>query len=996
MTEPASRVLWWELTTLLPLWRILLDFPPKDENCPDIVVAKHYAERILDCDAYDDPVRFANMKRCASRVHAKRPCRYNPHSSECNLIAAVFSRCNNLSILPALRTLTISQQELCILRFIGPPSISALHLPDLNDKWLANNLPAFLQHVPAIRHLSVSSGTLHEIPTLADSMRFMRQVQRFSTGGCLTTPEPLLDVLSTLPSLHHLHGIRIPYLRGDYQFPFRFLTYLHCSGDIQDVSTFITSLRSSNIGSARIDLISDTIQRYTEFIHSFSNSPLASAVRSVVLDIRPAATPASLGFENSDLRQLSLPELIESLSHLPKLDSLYFRDRCINSNILCSDAHFLTLAQAFRHLRVLKLGGCICGPLTATRLTSFHRKRAFGTYPDPSVLIHFAHHCPRLVELHLSGLAVGSATWEIAPRPPKPPHPLEILYLSSQVHSVPRVETEDRIEKMAEFLDTLFPRFDPDRSALCLLEDEKIYRHPVMPWWTVFSEKLRDTSGLEAQAQSAFSLDPSRSATILGSLGDQREAKVLECCRVTVCDVGKYGPRILQDRLYENEQTFARLLHCASRVREKALILGYLMPSSECQLINVIFAKNKNRTFLPGLKTLVISSQEFDVTSGLIPSSIATIQFKLARNEKGEGYGPTISLLKSLPSLYRMSLDINLDSAWRSNPPSCVVRPSTAIDNEEFQARKAAVLQLLQDVSAFNSLYYLNIYLGPEYQYHDDLYNFRALRELRCVVDHPQVASQFISHLGSSSAIKSIHLIIVTCRVAEKGLEAMRKISSSTVVRSVRDFCIDIEQTSPYYEHTLEPVPLPDLLCPLLSGMPLLEKFAFGVAPRNMLFTCEEADYATIARASHRLRVVDLMAHSPFTRTPYATPPRSRPAERPEATALVNPVVLHHFAEACPDLVELHLLGVNLRSDAWKALPPAGWKAHLALKVLHLPAQAFFDPGEDEAALTDERRCCSTHDLALFLHALFPNLDPSRAPSQIPRDAASVRSDRSW
>ncbi|RPD52650.1 hypothetical protein L227DRAFT_617651 [Lentinus tigrinus ALCF2SS1-6] len=471
-SQVALPFVWRDLDSLLPLWGVLLPdgLPPSFDPYTDPGQRTEFVKQILQKKTYDDPARWQRFLTYASFVRELSYFGVNPSGSDGNLIHALILRNGRSSFLPRLQCLYwhYFNHARDLLPMLCTSSLTELHLiihgdtPESHRTWSslldATSPPEALlpYSAPSLRTLefdcSVDVPEVVVTALMATVPRFQNLRSFFITPCDIGPPMQVaprdLPTLLAAPALEELDCI-VGGLDDHPGIPATFtashLRKLCLTGYFEELSPVICSTWQA----PQLQELSICADRWSTAIPVDISNILADLSSS---SIAPTLRALSVAAENwSDLDNPLEADLVDMISpclSLTSLESLYVHyDASADIKISCLDESMLRLARSLGNLKSLSVH-------------TTGRALEPGEQPSLTTLLHFAEHCPHLVELMLKiPLDVVGALPSVLTRPGAN-HPLRELLLAP--HWAPPFG--DRPAQVARFLDGVFPKLDVRQS----------------------------------------------------------------------------------------------------------------------------------------------------------------------------------------------------------------------------------------------------------------------------------------------------------------------------------------------------------------------------------------------------------------------------------------------------------------------------------------------------------------------------------------------------
>ncbi|KAI0651355.1 hypothetical protein C8Q79DRAFT_899137 [Trametes meyenii] len=454
-TEPASRVLWRHIDSLHPLWALLagLNFPVSASRLSDfweLVDGETFVKSVVKNESgrWEHFLYRASHVRYVGTASCRKP--------ELALIQAVVKYNGGATFLPALQKLVWRHgfaSDLTLLS-LAPKTLQDLELssipfampmwhPDgrLKDETLRiEELFAGLPDAaPSLRRLVVSGRQLPG-PIVAPHLLRLTQMRELLLFNDIFTlgPSDMHALLEHMPVLQVLSA-RVEDLAGCHVTCARSasLRELRLRGFTQDLEAlFIAGLDAPALVSLRLSIQDEVYSPHIRrCLQALSDTSLSTSLRALKVETLYTSDP-----EDADMTIAGpLATIVEPLERLRLLENVELM--VLNAAFLINEADILLIAQAWKHLRRLVLS---YNPAT-TQL------------PPLASLRHFATHCPELLYLALTKMAVP--TQDDTPQPTHAvrstgaQHPLETLDLKMTFASQVKYDTVG----IARFLDGLFP-----------------------------------------------------------------------------------------------------------------------------------------------------------------------------------------------------------------------------------------------------------------------------------------------------------------------------------------------------------------------------------------------------------------------------------------------------------------------------------------------------------------------------------------------------------
>lgn len=196
--------------------------------------------------------------------------------------------------------------------------------------------------------------------------------------------------------------------------------------------------------SASISVFDDTTRSdLPKCTALFARAVQYSALRKLLLHFNRVFSFSASAHDADSPAAVSLASLLRPLLSASNMEEFILR---FDASKLCSnDEIFVDIAQAWTHLRILRL--------------DFRTWHADGPIPTPLVLVHLAHHGPRLQEIVLPYLAHDASMDQLPYDGAIRPHPLRRLFVADDRERGTLTSTGGT-ERLAHVLAELFPHLD--------------------------------------------------------------------------------------------------------------------------------------------------------------------------------------------------------------------------------------------------------------------------------------------------------------------------------------------------------------------------------------------------------------------------------------------------------------------------------------------------------------------------------------------------------
>ncbi|KAI0632838.1 hypothetical protein C8Q77DRAFT_1058364 [Trametes polyzona] len=498
-TEPASRVLWRELDSLVPLLQLLASrrLPPPARGLWDILIKGVDLDAFVQDICTNDRNLWERFLRRAAHIHHIES--YHCRERMNTLIRSIVKHNGGSTPLPSLRTLVWYNRIPgdTTLNLLASPSLHALqldfpppgpitiiiredntmetvqgptHRVDMRPEALLSGLPAA---APSLTHLIIMEGNLNSSVVAPHLSRFYNLCSLYLPEGTPLKPDDLQSILTNLPNLSSIRG-----LLRDFAYP-RCRAYstsirnLDLGGAAHDITgLFTTFLEAPNLTTLVLQIVGAYSHVHDSAISALSSAEFKMCIRE--LSVSTSLSPVASNTDHPDSTPLLSTKLVAPLSAFGDVAVVTLSLWGIIDQIY--DADICALARAWPRLRKLTL--------------SYHTRPHTDPLPSGSPqldiarqpaslasLRHFAAHSRELRRLVIKasrGLPlifvagdrnVGGGNGGEGCRASQAGHPLESLEVSFK-DSFDALERPLDTAAIARFFDDLFPNLALDGEAM--------------------------------------------------------------------------------------------------------------------------------------------------------------------------------------------------------------------------------------------------------------------------------------------------------------------------------------------------------------------------------------------------------------------------------------------------------------------------------------------------------------------------------------------------
>ncbi|RDX44945.1 hypothetical protein OH76DRAFT_1408559 [Lentinus brumalis] len=445
-SEPALRVLWRELASVLPIWHLLsppdLPYPRKREQM------EGYCAAVLDAETYRDAVRRERFRSYTSYVYGLS--QSGPVGRDIPLLFSVLRReFHEDTLFPFLRQLRWTPLDGDGSQFavLFSPNLATV---ELDFSWFSEEADHGGAELEALRSAAAQSPGLKTLTirgaawwtpgamTVLSSFRCLRKVELF----CDVEPSvlPQLVQITTLRSVSLRVGspsVSTSQLPGPYDAPH--LEELVLIGTPPDLLQLLLPMRAAALGW--LDITLTGYQEHEDIDHiacvkAAANAVSPGSLRSIVLNFKHY-----FAWRPRDLMSVLRPLLLQ----LPGV-TLFRLNMPDNVDTPLTEDDLARFAGAWGDLEAFALAGMWDAATPA---------------PSANVLHHFWKSCPRLRHLSLPYLELDA---DIAPHEDPPSsepssHGLRSLIIDLSLQP-PVPLSSDRTRAWALYLLRLFPHLE--------------------------------------------------------------------------------------------------------------------------------------------------------------------------------------------------------------------------------------------------------------------------------------------------------------------------------------------------------------------------------------------------------------------------------------------------------------------------------------------------------------------------------------------------------
>ncbi|RPD65088.1 hypothetical protein L227DRAFT_607679 [Lentinus tigrinus ALCF2SS1-6] len=452
-TEPAVRLLWGQIDSLLPLWHLLApDNVALPKECTE-----EYINLLAEAKLYDEPGpwdRFLWYSKFVRRLfYDSSMC----GDGQAHLFKTLLEHNGGQPLLSALRTIEwkrVSSRDYSFTDAFFPGlvdvTLSFARQRSSAQLWRDIDLKPLLVRLrdasPALETFQLRIPTQAESWIVEELVQFPRLRRLY---GSFTLDFPSLTTLVSKLALVSLHitlsndsNIAPVGAPGSASLPLlqmENLRELRIQSQSQSVTQLFTALHAPQLRSLTVCVIDDpnSTVDYPALMDAIANAVSSEVMQSLVLEIymqhyiprapRPAPIP--------------LVTLLHPILPMQNLETFELK---FGGRLQLSGANetFADIARRWSALRTFSL--CI---------RDWHPD---GPSPTPAILMLFARSCPNLRELVLPYLDHRALVLPSEGMPA--PHPL--LYLDIFDRLTERESTNEESTRMAEYIHRLFPSID--------------------------------------------------------------------------------------------------------------------------------------------------------------------------------------------------------------------------------------------------------------------------------------------------------------------------------------------------------------------------------------------------------------------------------------------------------------------------------------------------------------------------------------------------------
>ncbi|TFK95012.1 hypothetical protein K466DRAFT_593108 [Polyporus arcularius HHB13444] len=447
--EPALRILWSQIDSLLPLWHLLSPAalpPPK-------VCTEEYINLVAEAKLYEDRDHWGRFLGYAKLVRRLSYDSYECADAQAYLFKVLLEHNGGESFMPSLRAIEwkrgSSQDYSFAVAFcpgIVEVTLSFARHGSSAQLWRDVDLKPILQR---LREASPALEALHlRIPTQVESwivdvlVQFPRLRKLY---GPFTLDAPSFVTLVSKLDFVSLHGslssdsttstaTSIPLIR------MKNLRELRIQSCCQSVTQLFNALDAPDLRSLTVCIIDNPTSTvdYPAFVEAIATAVSADVMRSLILEIRlQHYTPHA-----SRPAPIPLATLLHPILPMQNLETfeLKFGGRL---QLSATNETFADITQRWCALRSFSLS-----------IRDWHPD---GPPPTPAILMSFARACPDLRELVLPYLDHRALDLPFGGMPD--PHPL--LHLDILDRLTERESTNEESARMTTYIHRLFPSIDP-------------------------------------------------------------------------------------------------------------------------------------------------------------------------------------------------------------------------------------------------------------------------------------------------------------------------------------------------------------------------------------------------------------------------------------------------------------------------------------------------------------------------------------------------------